>query len=499
MPTGVYYGANGKARKVKNFYVGVLSNGPVYQTIRYEWNNDVSNFLKFFSGVPQGDIYTQSPVIDVPAYYDTSYFSTYGMGLILKTEDLKGKKNGYTEWFYAAGCNMTVDISFTYITEPTYDHFTLEVKDQPLVYKGSGNSQGFLTFKNQQLSKNDVIRWYYYKDGSNDAANEMVGVYIKVTSPSYIEEKKLISTEQQEVAKKVISAYIGIRSRAKQFFPFPGPITVTYTGRYTTEGKTIDGKKYTLWTLLTSGTLTSSGMIQVWQCGGGADGGTGDAGFAGGGGGGGGSCISFWLSGKGTPVSVIIGSANGYTSTSSTTSGAGVQPYYNKSFVDYAAGGAGGSGGGSSGRVGNQWTHEVSGRGTRDTTAPFREPDLFSPLCSGGGGGGAAFYTGSTSSSRGCEGWDGGYDGSDGKETNSRGGINIATVVYGGAGDAGAGNGGDARNSTTAVKGGSATKYGCGGGGGAFRYDATDSTAVYSAEGGSGYQGVVMLLVPVYE
>ena len=57
-----------------------------------------------------------------------------------------------------------------------------------------------------------------------------------------------------------------------------GKPRITYTGAYTAQSYTADGKPFTLYTLTGSGTLTVRGRARhagVWLCGGGANGMTG--------------------------------------------------------------------------------------------------------------------------------------------------------------------------------------------------------------------------------
>lgn len=47
MPTGAYYGADGKAKAIKNIYAGVLTDIPIYVERDYPYN--YANLTKFFS------------------------------------------------------------------------------------------------------------------------------------------------------------------------------------------------------------------------------------------------------------------------------------------------------------------------------------------------------------------------------------------------------------------------------------------------------------------
>ena len=268
-----------------------------------------------------------------------------------------------------------------------------------------------------------------------------------------------------------------------------GKPKITYTGAYTTEAYTADGKAYTLYKLTGSGTLSVKGRakgVGVWLCGGGANGTTGNTN----------NDATRCLGGAGAYCAqlndaklkgdyiVTIGAAQGATSFGSLLSVAAV------------SGKSGGTGGGGAGGYsyidGNDITRVAyANQGTGDglSKIPFGDAATFQPHCAGGGAGG--FYT--PNNTAGGNHYTGGAGGTNG----GSGAVSVYTSsssIDGGAGgNKGGGRGGSATVNTSATSGGSASYYGSGGGGGG--YDGSSYGADYGS-GGAGYQGVVYLRVP---
>ena len=276
-----------------------------------------------------------------------------------------------------------------------------------------------------------------------------------------------------------------------------GKPRITYTGAYTTQSYTADGKPYTLYTLTGSGTLTVRGRARhagVWLCGGGANGRTGGsegnrpADF--GKGGAGAYCAQLNdVKLKGDYV-VTIGAAQGATSFGSLLS------------VSAVSGISGGSGGGASSYYAAVYPQTgAPGTGDGQSKYPFGDTTHFDPHCAGGGGGGM-YYRGSGNTFGSTEqGGAGGTNGGSGGGTVSGGGNGneLGSMAGGSGGNKGGGKGGAASDSSLygqsyTYNGASATFYGSGGGGGGSHVNAyVEASPGY---GGAGYQGVVYLRVP---
>lgn len=255
----------------------------------------------------------------------------------------------------------------------------------------------------------------------------------------------------------------------------------SYTGNMTESIITSNSKQYKLYTITSSGTLTVKGKLKnadVWLCGGGANGATG--GDAGGGLGGGGAFCAQYDSQKlsGTYTIAIAGGGGN----SSITSNGNV--VFSASGATGANGGTGGGGSSSTG-----------GTGDGIPKYPFGDSTTFKCHCAGGGGGSGKFvtyydpneYVESSSCAKGGNGGSNGAAGGRGSSPFTYEAHNAP------GGSVGGGTGG------SKSRGSNATFYGSGGGGGGADgygdgvYPYNHNTT-YS--GGSGYQGVVYLLIP---
>lgn len=279
-------------------------------------------------------------------------------------------------------------------------------------------------------------------------------------------------------AKKVKKGYIGIGGAAKLFYTAEEPLTYTYTGDYTTS--TVG--TYTVLKITGSGTLTFSRdcSVDIWLCGGGANGS-----YYGGGGGKKSSVSNQSFTGQ-TSYTVTVGSRGG---TSSVKQGS--------TTICTASGGSGKTGGSGGGGYGGNTTGGSGQGGTESTYYPFNSSSYSSyPYCDGGGGGG--YITGFYQTFTRYDGGDGGTQGSDGSSASKR--TSGTTAYYGNGGGYYGGNGGNAKGSGTsgysASNGYDASGYGSGGGGGGYyyyEYETNGSRYTAYGSGGYGYQGIVFI------
>ena len=267
-------------------------------------------------------------------------------------------------------------------------------------------------------------------------------------------------------------------SRVTRLF-YSGGMEITYTGAHTISDVTKDGVAYKLYTLTKSGTLTidGDGTVQYWMCGGGENGGSDTYGSYRGGGG------AFAASGSMTAGTrtVTIGARQGNTSISGVKTAKGVSGVSYGSHYDPALCGTGG--GARANEDSPVWEY---GRGDGVSKYPFGLSSLYAH-CAGGGGG--AYFT--------LDGYkvqNGGAGGTNGGNGKSAGSIATGkTSATGGAGGTrGGGKGGNA-TSSSGSSGSNATFYGSGGG--SYGVSVLSGGNSYGS-GGSGYQGVVYLLVP---
>ena len=250
-------------------------------------------------------------------------------------------------------------------------------------------------------------------------------------------------------------------------------LSITYTGAHTDYGMVTmsDGARYRLLAFTSSGTLSIEQPVNCEVCvvGGGANGAKAAAGIGGDGGAGAylkNQSVSAYNGG-----SVVVGAGQGVSSIADVS-------------VDAVSGKNGGTGAGSL----------ISATGDGLSKYPFSDDsyELWGekPHCAGGGAGGASERNGS-------DGWrsllygNGGSNGSDGSGQTSMDGIQNAPGGSGGL--YGGGNGGNATHGQ--CNGANATYYGSGGGGGANYYD----NKAEIGNGGSGYQGIVYIRIPVIQ
>ena len=307
-------------------------------------------------------------------------------------------------------------------------------------------------------------------DGEALLASPLGNVACKVTA-MYIGANGL--------ARKVVKGYIGADGLARLFYSAANPLTYTYTGTYAESEATIDGVAYTVLTITSSGTLTVSRAIDVdvWLCGGGGNGASGD-GLPGsisdvrGGGGGGGGYIASANVQLSSDIVCVVGAAAGATSLDSTVANAG------GSASDQNGGSGASGGGGTYNREGSG--AGGSGDGSNTVPAGFGVSD---PHCAGGGAGGFFSPSGNY-----CNGGAGGSNGGNGGNPTR---VSASPTSGGAGGTKGGGAGGSAVfNDIPANAGHNATFYGGGGGGGG---QAGDQSNMGSGARGSGYQGVIYI------
>lgn len=248
-----------------------------------------------------------------------------------------------------------------------------------------------------------------------------------------------------------------------------------FTGAYAVSLVEIDGTKYDLYKLTTSGVLSIyADNALFWMCGGGAGGVSATRAYSGAGGGGAFCTSGELLSGR-YPVEIGKGGAadtDGTATTLGTYTAAGGKT------GAQTTGGSGGTGGGGGDGSSDSARYGTGGTGDGISKYPFGLTSLFAH-CAGGGGG-----TNDYSQDAYIRGGEGGTNGGDGKDGNNPG----THLMYALGGEKGGGHGGYGGQS--GGRGSDATFYGSAGGGGGKA-----TTSAYG-KGGSGYQGVVYIAIP---
>lgn len=246
-------------------------------------------------------------------------------------------------------------------------------------------------------------------------------------------------------------------------------LSITYTGAHTDYGMVTmsDGARYRLLAFTSSGTLSIEQPVNCEVCvvGGGANGTK--ATKSGGGDGGAGAYLKSQSVSAYNGGSVVVGARQGVSSIADVS-------------VNKVSGKNGGTGAGG----------ETAGTGDGISKYPFEDTGYSlwagKPHCGGGGQGVYEWDTGRNSTL----GYNGGNGGTNGGNGYSRPGNRVSSPSGGVGGSYGGGAGG-------AGKGGNATYYGSGAGGGQC-YENADGDVTLS-NGGSGYQGIVYMRIPVIQ
>ena len=249
-------------------------------------------------------------------------------------------------------------------------------------------------------------------------------------------------------------------------------LSITYTGAYTDYGMVTmsDGARYRLLAFTGSGTLSIEQPVSCEVCvvGGGADGTK--ATKSGGGDGGAGAYLKNQSVSAYNGGPVVVGARQGVSSIADVS-------------VNAVSGQNGGTGAGG----------KTGGTGDGISKYPFEDTgySLWSgkPHCGGGGQGVYEWWV-DRKNTAGYKGGNGGTNGGNGyKQGDSQ--------VSNPSGGVGGSYGGGAGANHTAANGGKATYYGSGAGGGRY-YENADGD-VTLGNGGSGYQGIVYMRIPVIQ
>ena len=252
-------------------------------------------------------------------------------------------------------------------------------------------------------------------------------------------------------------------------------LSITYTGAHTDYGMVTmsDGARYRLLAFTSSGTLSIEQPVNCEVCvvGGGANGSK--ATNSQGGDGGAGAYLKNQSVSAYNGGPVVVGAKQGVSSIADVS-------------VNAVSGKNGGTGAGG----------QTAGTGDGISKYPFEDTGYSlwagKPHC-GGGGGGVFGFTDAEGYYRGFDAGNGGTNGSNGYPQSSKQWIDPRGSK---GGSYGGGNGGGGY-ANLMFNGGNATYYGSGGGGG--RYHKKDDGTVKLWNGGSGYQGIVCMRIPVIQ
>ncbi|SCJ46209.1 Uncharacterised protein [uncultured Eubacterium sp.] len=195
-------GSDPVARKVKNIYVGVNTEVPVYSTTSDSMlvpSNDNTNHVhalaKYFTIVHTGSY---------------GFKNQLGNGNVSRWEAMNTSvDNSTASTTWTALNDYDISFEYKYITEANYDKFTIQVGSTYAINAVSGTRDW--TKWEGSIKKGEQISLKYTKDGSSSASGECAWVGDVTIKGS----TKQTGTTTKNLAHKVKKAYIGINGVAR--------------------------------------------------------------------------------------------------------------------------------------------------------------------------------------------------------------------------------------------------------------------------------------------
>lgn len=197
------------AHKVKNIYVGVETEVPIYETVETTVTIDVDNINDFFD-VTNSTYYFEGS--------DTVFAANnLGVNSTTATTVLKLKQDV-----------TNLSFQYRYVTEANYDKITFKVGSTTVLNADSG-TYGPMTFNAGDLTAGTTLTFSYTKDSSQSASGEFVLFRdLKFTA----ETTTQTGTETKSVARKIKKGYVGVGGVAKLCYALQQTL-VPYNGTVT--------------------------------------------------------------------------------------------------------------------------------------------------------------------------------------------------------------------------------------------------------------------------
>ena len=180
------------AHKVKNIYVGVETEVPIYETVEttvtitpdnISTYFDVTNSTYYFAGID--NVFTANNL---------------GVDSTTATTVLKLKQD-----------ITNLSFQYQYVTEANYDKFTIKKGSNTILSAASG-TYGPMTFNAGDLTAGTTLTFSYSKDGSQSASGEVVLFQnLKFTA----ETTTQTGTETKQLARKIKKGYVGVGGVAR--------------------------------------------------------------------------------------------------------------------------------------------------------------------------------------------------------------------------------------------------------------------------------------------
>ena len=192
------------AHKVKNIYVGVETEVPIYETVTTPVTIDVDNINDFFE-VTNSTYYFEGS--------DTVFAANnLGVNSTTATTTLKLKQDV-----------TNLSFQYNYITEANHDKFTIKIGSTTVLNAVSGTTMA--TYNAGDLTAGTILTFSYSKDSSQSASGEVC----YFTSMTFTTEMTTqTGTETKSVARKIKKGYVGVGGVARPCWG--GSKLMTYRG-----------------------------------------------------------------------------------------------------------------------------------------------------------------------------------------------------------------------------------------------------------------------------
>lgn len=197
MAKNAYVGVDNKAKKIKNIYVGVETQVPVYGKKQITFSRE--NINEFFT-VQNNSAY---PFEINPSTTNQVGFVPGNIGINSSTSQIVLTANQEI---------VLKKIYAQYYTEQAYDKLTISINSDNIINQASGQDT-FETTASRTLSAGDKIVISYVKDSSNHHASETMTNIIITCAPITVEA--ITGYKTKPVARRIKKAYVGVNGKAR--------------------------------------------------------------------------------------------------------------------------------------------------------------------------------------------------------------------------------------------------------------------------------------------
>ena len=180
------------AHKVKNIYVGVTTDVPIYETVKKQVTMTPDNISTYFE-------------VTNSAYYFT------GSGNVFTANNLGVDSSTATTVLKLKQDVTNLSFQYQYVTEANYDKFTIKKGSNTIVSAASG-TYGPMTFNGGDITAGTTLTFSYTKDGSQSASGETA---LFQNLKFSVETTTQTGTETKSIARKIKKAYVGVGGVAR--------------------------------------------------------------------------------------------------------------------------------------------------------------------------------------------------------------------------------------------------------------------------------------------